>query len=334
MSRTVSLWGKALGLALCVIGLGCRAAAQYPPAQPSAPQSAQAYIVVDSHSKKILLAANAGRKLPVASLTKIATACLVLDWAERTGADLGQRAVVPPSAAGLGPNPFNFVPGDALTLRDALSCAMMGSDNIAAETLAWHVGADLLRRTGKGRTPYDAFVRQMNSLAGTLRMDSTKFLNPHGLDTGRAVPLSTAADMARLTLYAQKKPAFSFYTSQAERRVTVYRAGTQKEMFLLKNTNTALGRAGIDGVKTGTTARAGQCLILSAPRKNIVIRHSEDNATIFPRRLVVVVLGSQNRFPEGEALLNQGWARYDQWHQSGRTIATTAELLDPQPAPQ
>ena len=332
MSRTVSLWGRVLCLALCVIGWGGRAPAQsaYPSAQPSA----QAYIVVDSHSQKILLAANAGRKLPVASLTKIATACLVLDWAERTGANLGQRAVVPPSAAGLGPNPFNFAPGDTLTLRDALSCAMMGSDNIAAETLAWHVGADLLRRTGKGRSPYDAFVRQMNSLAATLGMESTKFLNPHGLDTGRAVPLSSAADMARLTLYAQKKPAFSFYTSQPQRRITVYRGGTRKELFLLKNTNTSLGRAGIDGVKTGTTARAGQCVILSAPRKNIVIRHSEDSATIFPRRLVVVVLGSQNRFAEGEALLSQGWARYDQWHQSGRTIASAAELLDPEPAPR
>ncbi len=330
MMLNVSWWRQGLGLALAMLVTGSDVEAQYAPAPPPA----QAYIVVDSHTKKILLAANADRKLPVASLTKIATACLVLDWAERTGADLGQRAVVPPSAAGMGPNPFQFAPGDALSLRDALSCAMMGSDNIAAETLAWHVGADILRRTGKGRSPYDAFVRQMNSLAGSLMMDHTRFLNPHGLDTGRAVPLSTAADMARLTLYAQKKPAFSFYTSQTQRRVTVYRGGTRKEVFLLKNTNTALGRAGIDGVKTGTTARAGQCVILSAPRKNIVIRHSEDSATIYPRRLVAVVLGSRDRFLEGEALLNQGWARYDQWHQSGRPTTGATGWLDPQPAPR
>lgn len=288
-----------------------------------------AYIVVDANTKKILMAANAGKRRPVASLTKIATACLVLDWAERTGADLGQRAVVPPSAASLSPNPFNFAPGDALSLRDALSCAMMGSDNIAAETLAWHVGADIQRRTGRGATPYDAFVNRMNGLAATLGMTGTKFLNPHGLDSGRSVPLSTAADMARVTLYAQKKAAFGFYTSQKERRITVYRGGSQKELFLLKNTNSSLGRGGIDGVKTGTTARAGQCVILSAPRKNIVIRHSEENATIFPRRLVVVVLGSPNRFADGEALLSQGWDRYDQWHKAGRVIGSAAELLDP-----
>lgn len=314
--------------------MGCRTAAQAQAPSQSQTQGIDAYVVLDAHTKKIFMASNAGKKRPVASLTKIATACVVLDWAERTGADLGRLAVVPPSAAGLSPNPFNFSPGDTISLRDALSCAMMGSDNIAAETLAWHVGADIQQRTGRGNSAYAVFVKQMNSLAATLGMTGTKFLNPHGLDTGRAVPLSTAADMARLTLYAQKKAAFSFYTSLTERRITVYRAGSQKELFLLKNTNTALGRAGIDGVKTGTTARAGQCVILSAPRKNIVIRHSEENATIFPRRLIVVVLGSQNRFADGESLLGQGWARYDQWHEGGRVIASSEELLDPEPSPR
>lgn len=333
MSRLVLFSWQVLCLALCLSGIGCQAGAQAPSVDTST-QSMGAYIVVDTSTKKILMAANAGKKLPVASLTKIATACLVLDWAERTGVDLGQQAVVPPSAAGLVPNPFGFRPGDTLSLGDALSCAMMGSDNIAAETLAWHVGGDIQRRTGQGGTPFEVFVKQMNSLAGTLAMTGTRFLNPHGLDNGRAVPFSTAADMARLTLYAQKKPAFGFYTSQSERRITMYRGGTQKEMFLLKNTNTSLGRAGIDGVKTGTTARAGQCLILSAPRKNIVIRHSEDNATIYPRRLVVVLLGSRDRFAEGESLLSQGWGRYDQWNDGGRIITTNAELLDPTPSPR
>lgn len=296
---------------------------------PALGQTIDAYIVVDSNTKKIFMASNAGKKRPVASLTKIATACVVLDWAERTGADLGQRAVIPPSAAGLVPNPFNFAPGDTLSLRDLLSCAMMGSDNIAAETLAWHVGNDIVQRTGRGNSAYAAFVKQMNSLAGFLGMTGTKFLNPHGLDSGRDLPLSTAADMARLTLYAQKKPAFSFYTSQRERRITVWRGGSRREMFMLKNTNTSLGRAGIDGVKTGTTARAGQCVILSAPRKNIVVRRGPEDTTIFPRRLVVVVLGSPNRFADAEGLMAQGWARYDQWHAGGRIINSSDELLDP-----
>ena len=321
MPQTVSFTWRALWLALCFLGWGTSTGATA--------QSADAYIVVDSYTKKILLAANAGKKRPVASLTKIATACVVLDWAERTGADLGQLATVPEAAAGLTPNPFNFAPGDTLTLRDALSCAMMGSDNIAAETLAWHVGADIQRRTGRGNSPPAVFVKQMNSLAGSLGMSGTRFTNPHGLDSSRNIPVSTAADLARLTIYAQKKAAFGFYTSQKERRITVFRGGSQKELFLLKNTNLALGRSGIDGVKTGTTARAGECVILSAPRKNIVIRHSEENATIFPRRLIVVLLGSPNRFQEGESLLAEGWIRYDDWHARGRQITSNEELLDP-----
>jgi D-alanyl-D-alanine carboxypeptidase len=310
---------------LCLMAAGCQST---PTAQS---QTAQSYMVVDFYGKKILLAQDAGRKLPVASLTKIATACVVLDWAEATGADLSQRAVVPPSAASISPNAFNFAPGDTLSLRDALICAMMGSDNIAAETLAWHVGADIQRRTGKGRSPYDVFVKQMNSLAAKpdVGMTSTRFLNPHGLDTGRSVPLSTAADMARLTLYALKKPAFAFYTSQKERRVTVYRGGSRKEMFLLKNTNNSLGRQRIDGVKTGTTARAGQCLIVSAPGKTDVDNSNPDNPIVYPRRLVVVLLGSQNRHAEGEGLLREGWSRYNQWHNSGRPSNNPAEFLQP-----
>jgi D-alanyl-D-alanine carboxypeptidase len=204
---------------------------------------------------------------------------------------------------------------------------MMGSDNIAAETLAWHVGADIQRRTGKGGTPFSLFVKEMNKLAAVVRMRNTRFLNPHGLDNAGAVPYSTAADLARLTLYAQKKPAFGFYTSQAERRVSFIRNG-EEQKFLLKNTNILVGRDGIDGVKTGTTARAGQCLILSATRKPIVVQTGAENHQVYPRRLVVVVLGSQDRFREGRWLLEQGWARYDQWVAGGRVIADSSELLD------
>lgn len=285
-------------------------------------------MVLDAISKKVLIASEPTRRRPVASLTKIATASVVLDWADATGTDLSQMARVPPSAAVLQPNPFGFRPGDAISLRDAMCCAMMGSDNIAAETLAWHVGADLLHRSGKGRDPFSVFIKQMNALAGTLGMENTEFLNPHGLDNAGTVPHSTAADMARITLYALKKPTFAFYTSQRERRVGFLRAD-QKLAFLLKNTNELVGRNGIDGVKTGTTARAGQCLILSASRKPVVVKIGPENHEVFPRRLVVVLLASQDRFGQGAWLLDQGWARYDQWAAAGRPINDQGELLDP-----
>lgn len=312
---------KIPALALAALAACHHAAAQGPPVG--------AYIVVDASSKKVLMAANSTRERPVASLTKIATACVVLDWAESTGQDLNQLARIPNSAAQIQPNPFGFAPGDTISLRDALCCAMMGSDNIAAETLAYFVGADLMRRTGKGRDPFTTFVKQMNSLAAKLGMENTRFLNPHGLDNASKVPYSTAADIARVTLYALQKPAFSFYTSQPERRVSFFRGGAERQTFLLKNTNTVLGQRGIDGVKTGTTSRAGQCLVLSSKRQSTVVKLSPKDHQVFPNRIVVVVLAAEDRFRDGLWLLDQGWARHQQWAASGRRVDNAAELLDP-----
>jgi D-alanyl-D-alanine carboxypeptidase len=291
--------------------------------------TAQSYIVVDANSKKVLMASQATKPRAVASLTKIATACVVLDWAEATGTSLSDWTRVPPSAGRLQPNPFGFQVNDVISIRDALCCAMMGSDNIAAETLAWHVGGDIMRRTGRGKDPFTTFVKQMNTLAEKLAMDDTKFLNPHGLDNASVVPYSTAADIARLTIYAELKPGFNFYTSQRERRVTFLKGGQTRQSFMLKNTNELVGREGINGVKTGTTQRAGQCLVLSAQKKPIVIQISKDNHQVYPRRLVVVVLASNNRFAEGRAFMNEGWARYDAWSHAGRQINDSSELLDP-----
>ena len=69
---------------------------------------------------------------------------------------------------------------------------------------------------------------------------------------------------------------------------------------------------GIDGVKTGRTARSGDCLILYANRQAEVVRHGQME-TVYPRHLMVVLLGSTNRFGEGTALLQRGWQLYDQW---------------------
>jgi D-alanyl-D-alanine carboxypeptidase (penicillin-binding protein 5/6) len=78
-------------------------------------------------------------------------------------------------------------------------------------------------------------------------------------------------------------------------------------------------------VKTGRTRRAGDCLILSAERKPEVQRNGE---TVFvtPRRIVVVLLGSQDRFGEGMALTRQGWGLYDQWAAQGRKIEKNEAL--------
>ena len=95
-------------------------------------------------------------------------------------------------------------------------------------------------------------------------MERTLFLNPHGLEPARgARPYSTGFDLAKLTAYAMKDAAFRFYVSQKERKIAFNRSG-QVHQYLLRNTNQLLGTQGVDGVKTGSTARAGECIIISS----------------------------------------------------------------------
>ena len=114
-----------------------------------------------------------------------------------------------------------------------------------------------------------------------------------------------------MTRYAYSRPAFPFYVSQKTREIHVYRQG-QDTLVLLTNTNQLLDQAGIDGVKTGRTARAGDCIILSADRQPEVRKEGE-TVYVTPRRIITVVLGSSDRAAEGAALMNEGWMLYDQW---------------------
>ena len=234
--------------------------------------AAQAYVIVDAQTGYVLEEQEPRKKLQVGSLTKIATASVVLDWAEKKGGDLNQAVAIPQAAfVGVLENNIGFQPGDSITLRDLLYAALVGSDNIAAYTLANHVGARLgsllPSDVASKLTPADAFVAQMNALAKQLRMERTRFVNPHGIDYKvRPMPFSTAEDMARLTRYAMNKASFRFYVSQKERQISFDRAG-HRFNYVLRNTNELLGKDGIDGVKTGRTARAGDCLILSSNRE-------------------------------------------------------------------
>ncbi len=293
-------------------------------------ECAQALIIVDTQTGYVLSSEAPRDKRQIGSLTKIATAMVVLDWAERNGGDIGQIATVPQEAfIGATENPIGFQPGDRINLRDLLYAALVQSDNIAANTLANHVGSTLQSlvpaKSGKV-TPTIAFVGQMNALAGKLKMERTRFVNPSGIDYQvKPLPFSSAEDMARLTRYAMEKASFRFYVSQKERLISFQR-GPRTLRYMLRNTNTLVGSNGIDGVKTGSTARAGDCLILSATREPEVHKIDEDHATVFPRRLIIVLLGSGNRFGEGAAMVQRGWQLYEQWAAAGRPVDPEKQL--------
>ncbi len=279
--------------------------------------SAEAYIIIDHQSGHVLDSFNSDKKLQIASLTKIATATVALDWSSTSKQSLDQMAEIPKSITELGPSQgVGFAPGDRASIRDLLYAALLQSDNAAAQAVAEHIGRALGNPAAKD--PEIEFIVQMNALARKLGMTKTRFLNPHGLDSLESkLPYSCAFDVAKLASYSMSNPAFRFIVSQKERVIQIQKANGSNVGYRLKNTNELLGKSDIDGVKTGTTKKAGQCLALSAARSPEV---KKDGETFFitPRRLQIVVLGSENRFAEGDTLLKRGWNLFEQWVAEGR----------------
>lgn len=285
----------------------------------------EAFFVVEANSGRILMAQSALDKKPVASLTKIATATVALDWATATKRDLGTVIAVPASAATLGgSNPMGLRPGDRITLRNALYSALLGSDNAAAQTLAHYVGGGILHARGKTGDNVKEFVREMNELAKGLGMRRTRFENAHGMDSARERGYSTAADMARLSIYAMRKPGFVFFVKQKSRKVSFEQLG-QTRGFTVQNTNRLLGLQNINGIKTGMTTLAGQCLATSSELKPVVEKLPDGGTRLTPRRLICVVLGSPDRFARTQTLVQQGWAFYDQWVKGGALVSDPAK---------
>lgn len=306
-----------------ILGLGFTFASGTP-----ALKAQSSVFVVDAFNKKIHVAGNPSAKRPVGGLAKIATAMVTLDWAEASKVGVGVLATVPTYAPQISdPGTLGLQPGDQLTLRDLIYATMMSSDNIAAITLGDFVGRDHLARLGRGGHPMEEFVRQMNQLANREGATGTRFTNPHGLENSRPQPYSTAADIARLAIYAVSRPAMRFYTNQSSRSITIYRAG-QRLSAALANTNQLLGIDRIDGVKTGNTVQSGGCVVISAEKPSSVQVQADNSSLIYHHRMVVVVLGSANPFGEARALLHQGWAAYDRWLAAGRPITDKKQMLD------
>lgn len=295
---------------------------------PASTLAQSSVLVTDAFNKKVHVAGNANAKRPVGGLAKIATAMVTLDWAEASRVGVGVLATVPEYAFQISDaGTIGLRPGDQVTLRDLIYATMMSSDNIAAITLGDFVGRDHLARLGRGGHPMEEFVRQMNQLARREGARGTRFTNPHGLENSRPLPYSTAADIARLAIYAVSRPAMRFYTNQSSRSITIYRGG-QPMSVPLKNTNLLLGVDRIDGVKTGNTARSGGCVVISAEKPSSVQVQADNSSLIYQHRMVVVVLGSARPFDEARALLNQGWAAYDRWLAAGRPITDKRQMLD------
>ncbi len=309
-----------VGLVSCLFAPPCAEAQLFGGKdRQSSGYDAAAWVVADATTGVVLDSSNANRKLQVGSLTKIATAMVVLDWSAARGEDLGQLATVPNTITLLNsPNSVGLQAGDRISLREALYAALIQSDNQAAETIAVHVGQKL----GGGeseKASADYFVAQMNALARKIGMRDTRFLNAHGLDDLEdKAPYSTAGDIALLANYAVGHSGFSFYTSQKDRKISWTTSTGEPSGAQLHTTNEMLGGI-IDGMKTGTTRKAGPCVVITAAKRP-ENRQAGDQQIITPRRLTVVVLGSQKRFETARSLLEHGWQLMDEWAAAGRPL--------------
>jgi serine-type D-Ala-D-Ala carboxypeptidase (penicillin-binding protein 5/6) len=278
-----------------------------------------AYAMADQTTGYILDSQKGMEKRPIGSLTKIAAAKVVLDWAQKNNTDLSQQLVIPPEALDTAStSSVGLQPNDMISYRDLLYATLMTSDNAAINTLAYYVGEALRQQGLQQLKPSDAFVSQMNALARNLGMEKTLFVNATGVEPRRGLqPYSTALDLIKLAAYAIKDPGFRFYVSQKQRKVTVTREG-RPQQYMLQNTNELLGVAGVDGVKSGQTAKSGQCVILSAARDPEVKQGEGTTTYVTPRRIDVVILGSSSGFGTANELLNRAWSLYDQWAAMGR----------------
>lgn len=272
--------------------------------------AATSHLVVDHESGRVLISKAPNEPRAIASLTKIAAVLVALEWSGAEGVALSTLVPVPAGALSGGANPLGLQAGDEVPLETAFFAAMMASDNTSTHAFAEWIGSRLDERAGAG-SGVDRFVVRMNKLAARLGMSDTRFVTPHGLEDAKGnAGVSTAADVARLSIAALDHPGLLRFASGKEREVGFLRKGKPVTVRLV-NTNELTGSRGIDGLKTGTTRRAGPCLVVTASRDLAV------GGVVRPRRLVVVVLDAEDRFREAVLLLNEAWPACEAWLADG-----------------
>jgi D-alanyl-D-alanine carboxypeptidase (penicillin-binding protein 5/6) len=252
--------------------------------------TAKAWAVADGTTGKVLWGGNQAEPRPMASTTKIMTALLVLELAEKDPKALDEVVTFSERAAKTTGSSSKLKPGEKLPVKELFYGMLLPSGNDAAVALAEHFGPRF--PAGADPDPVARFVAAMNQRAKSLGLMETSYTDPNGLSKD---DLASARDLATLTWHARKREAFRTYTST--RRHTAKVQGSDGERSITwETTNKLLEIDGYDGVKTGTTTPAGQCLVASGAR-------GED-------RLIVVVLGSTStdgRYVDARNLFRWAW---------------------------
>jgi D-alanyl-D-alanine endopeptidase (penicillin-binding protein 7) len=233
-------------------------------------------LVVDQASGEVLLSKNANAVVPIASITKLMTALVVVE----SGAALGEMLEISADdlRATAGSTRRLLVgAGTRLSRGELLHLALMSSENRAAQALG--------RLHPEGLA---GFVRAMNTKALALGMADTRFVDPTGLSADNR---SSARDLALLVRSASAHPAIRDYSTRAEATLPI---GARLVNF--RNTNGLVRRSGWDIAvqKTGYIAAAGHCVVMQA--------HTAG------REVIMVLLDSAGRYsPFGDAERLRRW---------------------------
>ncbi len=252
--------------------------------QPSV--TASSYVVLDRTTGQILATKAAGTPWPVASLTKLMTAQIVLDSGLSLASTFPVNVIDDVGGAKLAVSD-----GDTFTLDSLLYATLVGSANNAANASA--------RATGMTKKN---FVAEMNRRAKALNLSHTAYVDPTGIELGN---VSTAREEALIADQAFGRKDIRRYTTKAAAKITVLSKGTVKT---IKNTNWMLWKPEYDDIyvmagKTGYLNESGWNLA-------VALRPEIKNEK---RELLVVLFGADSRassFQDADALATWAWKSF------------------------
>ena len=238
--------------------------------------AAEALLVIEVDSGRVLFAQNAGQPWYPASVTKLMTTYVTLHAVKEGRLTLDEPLTVSANAVAQAPVKMGFRAGTQVTVDNALKMLMVKSANDIAVVLAEGVAGSI-----------ENFADQMNWHARRLGMVQSSFVNPNGLPADDQI--TSARDLAILArALIREFPEYDYYW---------HLPGIRMGKMVQRNYNTLLGRyPGADGMKTGFICASGFNLVASATRDG--------------KRLVAVVLGAPSsavRALKAAQLLERGF---------------------------
>ena len=286
----------ALLLSLCLFILPVGAAGAFDASVAAgAPTSlsAQAALLLDAHTGRVLYAHNADTRLPMASTTKIMTALVVAECLP-----VNQAVCVDARAVGIEGSSIYLYAGEWLTVEQLLYALLLESANDAAVALALALDDSV-----------EAFAARMNRKAAAMGLENTSFTNPHGLDN--EAHYTTASDLARIAAAALENPTIRRIVSTKKMTIPLCNMTKPQQVVgsvaqqdttpvgtrVLLNHNKMLRYYdGAIGVKTGYTKKSGRCLVSAAERDGLT--------------LIAVTLNAPDDWNDHTALLDYGFSAY------------------------